>query len=167
MSQTTREKRPAGREWLELAVPAPIWMNRPIFASRWQRGSIIAISTLVVVELPGTKGESGPTWHVSITRAGKRPKPGDVALALTAFDMAEAEEDNHPPGKARSFFLPVDPAYRGICECKETEDQITEPDGYTWSNPSVDAVEPCRGCWLAQAIRGRRCPIHSDAEAAE
>jgi hypothetical protein len=164
---TEQERRPKPRTgWEELPVPAPVWAHGATAASRWQRGSVIVISSIAPMELPGGDGAVGPTWLVSITRWGKRPKPGDVELALAAFGMRGAEEDNHHPGRCRAFFLPVDPARRGICECKTTEDQMVEPDGYTWSNPKDDAVEACRGCELAAMIPGRRCPIHQEARRA-
>lgn len=158
------ERRPPGREWRELPVPSVIWTTRPRCASRWQRGSVIVISTLVDAELPGDEGGIGPTWHVSISRLGKRPKPRDLEHALRAFDLALAEEDNHHPGGARHFFLPVDPARRGLCECKATEQVIVEPDGYAWTNPHDVAQGACRGCEL-ERMRGKPCPIHSTAAA--
>jgi len=158
------EKRPIPRgAWHELAVPASVWNGGTTHASRWQRGSIIVISSIASMDLPG--GGEGPTWLISVTRYGKRPKRADVELALAAFGMTGAEEDNHTPGRSRAFFLPADPAFRGICECKTTEDQIVDRDGYTWSNPKDDAVDGCRGCLLAATVPGRRCPIHDAAKA--
>lgn len=163
---TEQERRPKPRTgWRELPAPPAVWAHPgTTAASRWQRGSVIVISSIAPMDLPGGGGAVGSTWLISVTRAGKRPKPADVMLALEAFGMRQAEEDNHLPGKSRAFFLPVDPARRGICECKTTEDQVVEPDGYTWSNPKDDALEGCRGCELAAMMPGRRrCPLHPEA----
>ncbi len=70
-----------------------------------------------------------------------------------------AEEDNHEPGNARHFFVPVDKAKRGICECKTTEEVHVEPNGHTWTNPRPETGEACRGCETAH-ITGNACPIH-------
>lgn len=165
---TERERRPRSREWRELPVPSAVYgarsgahaASRVHAASRWRRGPVIVISTLVDAELPGEGGGVGPTWHASITRLGKRPRPRDVERFLRDFDLVGAEEDNHHPGAARNFFLPVDPALRGQCECKTTEDVITEADGYQWTNPKSTALEPCRGCEL-ETMRGKPCPVHT------
>lgn len=157
------EKRPKrARGWNEIPVPAPIWQNppRPIVASAWRRGPVVVISTLIDAELPGGHG-IGRTWNASITRLKKRPKPGDVHRFRLDFDMMEAEEDNHHPGNAKHFFLPVDPAFRGICECKADEVVHVEPDGYTWTNPRDTDPEPCRGCEAARLHR-RPCPVHPE-----
>lgn len=123
----------------------------------------MAISTLEEVELPGGEGLTGPTWHLSVSRLGKRPRERDVEHALRDFELVGAEEDNHHPGGARHFFLPVDPAYQGQCECKTTEDVIVEPDGYAWTNPKPAAIEACRGCEF-ERLRGKPCPIHRREE---
>lgn len=166
MARADRERRPAAG-WDPLPVPPTISSDSmTLAASRWKRGSVLAISTLDLAELPGGGGEAGPTWHLSVSRAGKRPRPRDVDKALRDFDMREAEEDNHHPGVARHFFLPVDPAFRGVCECKTTEDVIVEPDGYTWTNPKPnDFKEGCRGCDF-ERLRGKPCPLHRRQERA-
>lgn len=156
------EKRPKrGRGWEERPVPSPIWQMQPppIVASCWQRGPVTVISTLVDAELPGGGGAIGRTWNASITRMKKRPKPGDVHRFRLDFDMMQAEEDNHHPGNAKHFFLVVDPAFRGLCECKTDEVTHVEPDGYTWTNPRENELEGCRGC-EASSIHGRPCPVH-------
>jgi len=152
----TRERWPkdliAWRRRRELPPLQP----KPISASAWQCGPICVISSLVLAEAPDGKGDAIPQWHVSIASVGRRPKPHHVRKALRAFGIEAAEEDNHEPGNARHFWLPVDPARRVDCECKTTETVITDPDGYRWSNP-VDG--PCRGCEMAPITR-RPCPLH-------
>lgn len=116
------------------------------------------------MELPQSKGV-GPTWQVSVSDASEgiasRPSEEQKRLALCAFDMLGTEEDNHHPGNARHFFQPCDPAERVDCECKTTETQVTDPDGYRWSNTTDGS---CRGCELAKALAGtpsaRPCPLH-------
>jgi hypothetical protein len=152
------ERRPTLREWCELPVPGVIWTGATtLAASRWQRSAVIVISALEMAELPGAGGAVGPTWHASISRLGKRPKPRDVERCLRDFGLVGAEQDNHHPGGAKHFFQPVDPRYRGVCECKTTEQVITEPDGYQWTNPKDGSA--CRGCEF-ERLRGRPCPIH-------
>lgn len=136
--------------------------------SRWRSGPIIVISALEDAQLPGApEGTTGPQWHISISCDGKRrPKPHHIRRALRAFDMVGAEIDNHHPGLAQHFWKPLDPAYRTNCECKETEATITEPDGYTWTNPHPETGEECRGCEYARAF-GRPCSIHGKYEKTE
>ena len=126
-------------------------------AGAYRRGKVTVITAVELAELPDGSGEIGPQWHVSISRGGRRPKPAEVARALRAFGMRGAEEDNHHPGNARHFWLPVDPARRVECECKTEEATVVEPDGYTWTNPHDEAE--CRGCEF-EAILGRPCPVH-------
>jgi hypothetical protein len=141
-----------------------LWTRVGVNAQRcviWRRGPLTVLSSCSSMDLPDGSGEQGPTWLVSITRAGERASDREVARMLRDFGMLDAEEDNHTPGTSRAFFLVVDPSRRVDCECKATETVIVEKDGYRWSNPSDG---PCRGCELEQ-IAGpeRRCPIHGGA----
>lgn len=83
--------------------------------------------------------------------------------ALRAFGMVAAEQDNHHPGNACHFWMPLDPSKRVDCECKNDEVVVTDKDGYQWTNPH-DAAE-CRGCDFARLPTGKPCPIHSNVEA--
>lgn len=130
----------------------------PIRASAWQLGPVVVLSALELVKAPDGQGDEIPQWHISIADVGKRPSPKHVRRALRAFGMVGAEEDNHHPGNARHFWMPVDPARRVACECKEDEAVVVEPDGYRWTNPH-EGEGPCRGCEFA-AIAGRPCSIH-------
>jgi hypothetical protein len=125
--------------------------------SAWASGPIRVISELAEAESPVCKGQTVPQWHLSITTKGNRPKPHHVRRALRAFGMTGAEEDNHYPGAARYFWLPVYPAHRADCECKETEVTVVDADGYRWQNPRDEGE--CRGCEY-EAIFGRVCPLH-------
>ncbi len=123
----------------------------------WRRGGLLVISTLELAEAPRDETRTIPTWHISVTENGERPSAHGLAKALRAFGMEGAEEDNHHPGKARNFWLAVDPAERVTCQCKETEDVRREPGGYEWTNPKEEL--DCRGCEL-ELITGAKCPIH-------
>ncbi len=157
----TIERRPNLPGWVEFRMPA----NNPLDSadvilsySVWSRGQIRVISALEMAELPDRSGV-GPQWHISVSRGPKkRPRPTDVRAALRAFQMHGAEEDNHHPGVARHFWVPVDPAHRVDCECKEEEAVITEPDGYKWTNPREGDGE-CRGCELSR-MTGAACSLH-------
>jgi hypothetical protein len=144
---------PKSSDWTEL----PSQVIGGVLHLGFRSGPISVLSSIQLAELPGGNGAVGPTWLVSVSHRGKRPKPHHVARALRAFGMTEAEEDNHHPGNSRHYFLPVDPAFRGVCECKTTEDVIVERDGYRWTNPKNG---PCRGC-EGTALTGRPCPIHT------
>lgn len=162
MTRPVVERRPKAeaRGWVEVTVPAMLRLDRSVLAaSAWFREKVTVLSTLTLADYPAGRGV-GTQWHVSVARGIKRAKPAEVAAALRAFGMAGAEEDNHHPGAARHFWLPVDPAHRVACECKATETTIVDPrDGYTWTNPTEG---PCRGCEFA-AVLGRPCPIHRGA----
>jgi hypothetical protein len=147
-----REATPVGNGWKE--VPG---LDQ---GSAWQRGRVRVISTLDLAEMPDGNG-TGPQWHISISDRGARPDDTLVRRALTSFDMLGAEEDNHHPGNARHFFMPVDPSRRVDCQCKETEETIVEPDGYRWTNPRPESGEQCRGCEMSAWPHGRPCSIHS------
>ena len=152
------ERRPRGNEWVMIGASMPVRDPMVLASSVWQSGPIRVCTALEQAEYPDGDG-AGPQWHISITTMGKRPKPNHVRRALRAFDLVGAEEDNHEPGNARHFWLPVDPAHRVDCQCKEDEEVIVDPDGYTWTNPRPESGEECRGCAIAP-VTGRPCPIH-------
>jgi hypothetical protein len=150
-------KRPKGTLWrLERTETMP---NTIGLSLHYVSPKLRVVSSLDLAELPDGSGEVGPQWHVSISARRKRPKDSLVRLALRDFGLVGAEEDNHHPGVARHFWMAVDPARRSDCECKVTEEVITERDGYRWTNPT-DA--PCRGCEYERRF-GRACPIHARA----
>lgn len=154
-----RERQPTGRRWGRLVAPAAI-ERQALACSMWCRGSFTVISALELAKYPDGPGV-GPQWHISISQAWTPEGNGRarvVSGVLRSFGMSRAEEDNHHPGQARHFWLPVDPAHRVDCECKETEVTIVEPDGYRWTNPT-DA--PCRGCEFEELL-GAPCSIHAE-----
>ena len=116
------------------------------------------ISSLDIATLPGSGGETGPTWIVSVSRRGRenRPTDDDVARVVDAFCLPAYDEDNHGPGISRTLFCPVDPRYRTACECKTDETLHVEPDGYAWTTPTDG---PCTGCYY-ETLFHMPCPIH-------
>lgn len=151
------EKRPNSSKWHRAPQIRMAEAGEVLAYSVWEtRRGVRVISALQLADLPDGSGEIGPQWHISISNKGKRPKT--TFTTLRAFGMAGAEEDNHHPGIARHFWMPVDPARRVDCECKEVEETIVEPDGYRWQNPKEGDGE-CRGCEF-ERMMGKRCPIH-------
>lgn len=143
--------------WQE--VPGAWKSANTLAASAWSRTSsgVFVISSLQLADLPDGSG-TGPQWHVSVSRLQKRPRDVDVRAALRAFGLVGAEEDNHHPGIARQFWLPVDRKHRVDCECKAEEEVITESDGYRWTNPRA-GEGACRGCELGR-VTGKPCSLH-------
>lgn len=130
------EKRPRSPKWsrnyeLERAV---IKTNGMAFGtSAYSVGRIRVASQLIIAELPTGDGV-GPQWIVSISRGGRRrPTNGECRRLLRHLGIGDAEEDNHENGIARKFWYPLDPSQRVDCQCKADEEQVVEPDGYTWS----------------------------------
>lgn len=128
----------------------------------WQRRGIYVISALEVTEAPDGRGDNIPQWHLSLSADGgsRRCDDEEVKQTLASFGLTGAEEDNHHPGAARHFWMPVDPIRRIDCSCKATEETIVEPDGYRYSQKR----RTCAGCELEVefAARGvaRPCPDH-------
>lgn len=130
----------------------------------WDCGPLRVLSELAQAEYPDGSGDVGPQWLISVSYKRRRPNDKQLRKALRAFNMVDAEEDNHMPGGTRQFWLPVDPGRRVGCECKVTEVQVVEVDGHTWSNPLDGDPEGCRGC-LYESMRRiygfeSPCPIH-------
>ncbi len=158
-----KARTPAGLGWLSLGeVPGGDGAHAWIHVSATQ-----VLSSLDIAKLPRS-GVLGPQWHVSVadrtTEEPLRASANQIALARCAFGMLEAEEDNHHPGNARHFWMPVDPNERVDCECKADEVLVQDPDGYQWTN----AVEgECRGCEHERTMRdiglARPCPLHTQS----
>jgi hypothetical protein len=104
----------------------------------WKRGRIQVLSSLIHAKY---RGAAVWQWLVSISMTNRSDPKGSRAddetcrRVLVDFDVEGAEEDNHEPGVARKFFRNVDlkPGEVSLCECKEDEEKVVEPDGYTWS----------------------------------
>lgn len=170
-----REMRPnKASGWREMIGIDLAALNKDISAlslSVWHRRGVFVISTLEMAEAPDGGKDVIPQWHVSIsTRLGgvvRRSTDQECRQVAACFGVAGAEEDNHHPGIARHYWMPMDPKRRVDCECKVTETVVTDPDGYRWSN-STDPAD-CRGCeleaTLAREAIDRPCPIHKPAAA--
>jgi len=159
------EKRPVSNRWREVELPLPMRRVHGDRVSMWQHpDGTRVVSGLEHAELPDGSGEVGPQWHVSIAMPKARANAAQVKRALLAFGMMGTEEDNHEPGNARHFWLPVDPARRVECECKVTDTVVRDPDGHVWSNPTAGMTDPaqCSGCKLAP-VTGRACTLHGSA----
>ena len=123
----------------------PVWASwkdlgrRPLpgdpfdpFVHVWTRGRLTVFSTLVWADFRGTD-----QWQflISVSARGKFPEDHEVERALQDFDMTVADEDNHESGAGvRKYYLPCawKPGDPTACECKETEQVVTEPNGYRW-----------------------------------
>lgn len=128
---------------------------------------LIVISTIDVCDLPGTGGDTGPTFVLSVGqhagREPRRPTGPELMRAINAFELDGWDEDNHFPGVSRHLFIPVDERHRRACECKITETTIVDPaDGYAWT---TDDRQRCRGCQYVELVAGVgkvvTCPLHS------
>jgi hypothetical protein len=84
----------------------------------WQSGKFRALSSLVNID----DGHQQPhyEWVVSFSQQDRQTvSDKDIARCLRDFDALDFEEDNHEPGIARKFFLPVEHQYRKPCPCKD------------------------------------------------
>lgn len=140
---------PHGGGWREIELVG--WRGVPN-TRRWLHAGrgVVVISALEPIE------NRGPTWHVSISRfvaVGAlgisaqvgRARDVDVAFVREAFRLRDAEEDNHARidgrgGLTRNLWLEVDPAMRTPCDCKELEEAVVEPDGFTFTRPRREHV---------------------------
>ncbi|WP_261533582.1 hypothetical protein [Burkholderia multivorans] len=105
----------------------------------FHRASCLFAISAVEVAAPEGGVSKGPEYHVSIslqTLAGPaRCTSADAVFVLAAFDLLEAEEDNHVPnGLVRNFWRPVAEPLIGLeCACKADEPAIVEDKGdFVW-----------------------------------
>ena len=147
-----RELQPRGTGWTRRENTNPLAATS-VAESWWTREGVVVGSSL----LDGSG--QGLQWLVSVSENGRRPSRRALRLALKAFNMLGAEEDNHHPGIARHFWRPVDPAHRVECPCKASETIVTESDGYRWTNPADVDAQGCRGCDFERLL-GKPCPLH-------
>jgi hypothetical protein len=172
-----QERKPRAGGWRRLwpngiaglKVPEPIAKPQQIeHISGWvygpytRPGAVTVISAIENCQYPDGIG-GGPQYHLSISIVPSQRASDPICQAvLEHFGMVGAEEDNHEPGFHRNFWVPLDPAHRAECQCKETEDVITEANGHVWTNPKPETGEACRGCEHAH-IFGGVCSIHQKA----
>ncbi|WP_261508470.1 hypothetical protein [Burkholderia multivorans] len=105
----------------------------------FHRASCLFAISAVEVAAPEGGVSKGPEYHVSIslqTLAGPaRCTSADAVFVLAAFDLLEAEDDNHVPnGLVRNFWRPVAEPLIGLeCACKADEPAIVEDKGdFVW-----------------------------------
>jgi hypothetical protein len=105
----------------------------------FHRATCLFAISAVEVAAPEGGVSKGPEYHVSIslqTLAGPaRCTSADAVFVLAAFDLLEAEEDNHVPnGLVRNFWRPVAEPLIGLeCACKADEPAIVEDKGdFVW-----------------------------------
>lgn len=123
--------RPFGTEWRRISS-----RGLPPGQKPWARGDVLVISQAEMTEY---RGVLCPHNHVSVSvpRGERRPSDEEMAMVRRNFDMDDAEEDNHHPGRIRNLFLPLHlpRGTVGICDCKSDETVVVEPDGFQWSKP--------------------------------
>ena len=100
----------------------------------WRFRKLNVISAVGDMEF---RGVIVPQFHVSVSVLGdeqRRATDEEMARVRRDFDMEDAEEDNHHPGRIRNLFrlVHLPPGTPPICECKESEETVVEPDGFTW-----------------------------------
>lgn len=127
---------PIDPEWIHRCGPTTCGMvTQQVGAEThaYRRGDVCVLSS---AELAEYQGLVCPHNHVSVSvlRDG-RPSDAELHWVRHAFDMLDAEEDNHQPGRIRNLFLPLHlpRGTVGVCDCKEDEEQVTEADGFVWS----------------------------------
>lgn len=128
---TNPRRPPSWKGWKR--QPAPPGLPLQDGGEIWRlRGRVLAISSLIYAEF-----RDGMHWQylVSISYAGGRASDFVCRRVLADFGIPTAEEDNHESGVARKFWRLIDiaPDEPQLCECKETEETIVEPDGYTYT----------------------------------
>lgn len=126
------DPRHLGRRYRPCLVPARL-ARHGVLAFR--DGRVIVLSQVAIMDAPDGSGDPLPTWLVSVSEDGRVAGDGVVRRVRRDFDMRDAEEDNHEDGHARKLFLVVDPSRRVACECKETDEVVTKPNGYSYSRP--------------------------------
>lgn len=132
---------PPGFPWAHMGAGACRRATEQIGAEShgYSLGAIRVISSAENAEY---RGLIVPHNHVSVSVAlDRRPTDFEMALVRSAFDLADAEEDNHQPGRIRNLFLPLHlpRGTTGTCDCKSDETEVIEADGFRWSKPKVGA----------------------------
>lgn len=100
---------------------------------RYFDGTLLVLSGSADMEY---RGLIVPTFHVSVSVpfSNRRATDAEVEVVRRAFDMQDAEEDNHSSSVHRNLFRPahLPKGTVGICECKEDEETVVESDGFQW-----------------------------------
>jgi hypothetical protein len=134
-----KPRRPTGSGWVQDDAPPPA-VTLGFEGETWFHGPS-QLFVISAVEVAAAEGgiDKGPEYHISISRqrpyGSTRCTTADAMWVLAAFDLIEAEEDNHVPhGIVRNFWRPVADRLVGLeCACKADEPAIVENKGdYVW-----------------------------------
>ena len=130
-----KTKRPKGKGWVEgPTAPVSEMFGYPSKYWFYPERKIAVISAVEVASDPG-EIELGPEYHISISKNRSRCSTNEARFVLKAFDMIDADEDNHVPGGfVRNYWKPVAENLIGyVCPCKEEEPAIVEDKGdFVW-----------------------------------
>ena len=128
-------KRPNGEGWVFGGnTPASVTLGYEGEYWLYPSEGITVISAVEVARDPGDI-EKGPEYHVSVSQNRARIDRNGTRFVLKAFDMTDADEDNHVPnGFVRNFWMPVAEHLRGhVCPCKNEEPAMVEDKGdFIW-----------------------------------
>lgn len=170
-SSTWQERERHAASALQILAPEQrqLTLELRVYERAGSPGRLRVLSALALAKAP-SGDDTILQWHLSVSRPprsadgrGRRPDDAELRRVRLAFDLVDAEEDNHHPGIARHLWLPVDPARRVGCECKADEVVVVEPDGYAWTNPVDADPSVCRACEIARLLPSSlvdRCPVH-------
>jgi hypothetical protein len=134
-----KPRRPTGSGWVQGDAPPPA-VTLGFEGETWFHASS-QLFVISAVEVAAAEGgiDKGPEYHISVSRqpahGAARCTTADALWVLAAFDLIEAEEDNHVPhGIVRNFWRPVADRLVGLeCTCKADEPAIVENRGdYVW-----------------------------------
>ena len=135
MESIIKPKRPTGIGWVFGGKTSPE-ISLGYDGEYWffPSAGITVISAVEVAYDPGDI-EKGPEYHVSVSQNRSRIDRNGARFVLKAFDMLDADEDNHVPGGfVRNYWMPVAENLRGnICPCKDEEPAMVEDKGdFIW-----------------------------------
>ena len=131
-----KPKEPIAGQWEIMDKPAQ-WVSMGYEANAFfHPATSIRVISALEVATDGDGKESGPEFHISISKEGMRRVTTQEAMEVVRmFGMDGAIEDNHVPGGiVRNFWRPVAEPFVGKeCECKDEEPAIVEDKGdYVW-----------------------------------
>jgi len=137
---------PRDRGWVEWPIPLQAFSRGLAPGTRAWRRDAAEAGAYVQVLSSAVEGEYRgvilPQLHVSaLVRTGpsseRRCTDDEIAEVRRAFDMEDAEEDNHSSSLHRNLFrvLALPRGETSQCGCKEDEETVVEPDGFTYQRP--------------------------------
>lgn len=140
MDSVILPKEPKGDGW-QKGPPAPQEVTLGYQGYYWfyPAQGIMVISAVEVAHDPHDVVELGPEYHISVSKNGGRCSSNEARFVLKAFNMQDADEDNHVPyGFVRNFWKPVADKYVGhVCPCKDAEPAMIEDKGdFIWRGTS-------------------------------